>query len=141
MFAIPTGSRLSELSNIISTKAEMTRGPVPSYNDRREKNTFNTIVKCLHVLIALHVEMCFNLEFNILTNAMIPVKTFVICQLLGSDTSFSQRKHAQQEISTQPLRQRTTFKTVAGLCTYMEQGQALFGSQVTKLITEHKLDG
>lgn len=37
MFAIPTGSRLSELSNIISTKAEMTRGPVPSYSDRERE--------------------------------------------------------------------------------------------------------
>lgn len=43
MFAIPTGSRLSELSNIISTKAEMTRGPVPSYSDR-EREIFYTQV-------------------------------------------------------------------------------------------------
>lgn len=40
MFAIPTGSRLSELSNIISTKAEMTRGPVPSYSDREREIFF-----------------------------------------------------------------------------------------------------
>lgn len=34
IYLIPTGKRLSELSNIISTKAEMTRGPVPSYSDK-----------------------------------------------------------------------------------------------------------
>lgn len=33
-YLIPTGKRLSELSNMISTKAEMTRGPVPSYSDK-----------------------------------------------------------------------------------------------------------
>lgn len=52
--SILTGSRLSELSNMISTNAEITRGPVPSYLDRGQVTqlTHNFIViTCVTLLL------------------------------------------------------------------------------------------
>jgi len=60
--------------------------------------------------------------------------TFVIHQLLRSYKTVVQRKHVGQQMSSDPW-------GVTFAWTYVEQGQALFGSQVAELITEHKLDG
>lgn len=116
---ILTGSRLSELSNMISTNADITRGPVPSYLNRGQ------VTQLTHNNIVI---ICITLP------------------LLWICMSFHQCWHRSFKMSTQPQSQTCiqslkTAVTVCIYCTYMEQGQALLRSQVTELITEHKLDG